>query len=105
MPRSLAATISESVVVAGEVDVDAVGELISLDAFSNSFLAIPMDRASSGSFWGPQRKMIAMTAMTTSHSYPTSANGFHIHIALHHARYKNGEVKPWRLTVLVVTLE
>ena len=87
MPRLLAATISgsvtgcavatpletvEAVEVAGG-DVDA-----SFAAFSNSFLASPIDFASSGSFWGPHRKTTSRIPTTMSHSYPTSANPFHI---------------------------
>ena len=78
---SLAATINESVVVAGAdavpgVDAEGVGDMNSLDDLSNSLFAKPIDRASSGSFCGPQRKMITMTAMMTIHSYPITANAF-----------------------------
>ena len=53
------------------------GAASSLDAMLNSFLAKPIDRASSGSFRCPQRNMITRTATMTSHSYPT--NGMHFH--------------------------
>jgi hypothetical protein len=81
------------VVVAGAdavpgVDAEGVGAMNSLDALSNSFLAKPIDRASSGSFCGPQRKMITTTAMTTIHSYPISANAFSHQKVLHLADIK-----------------
>ena len=77
MFRLLAATISGSVVVASVGELGAVGLEISLAALSNSFLASPMDFASSGSFCGPQRKTIKITAITINHSYPTRAINFH----------------------------
>lgn len=93
MPMSLAATINESVGVAGAdavpgVDAEAVGDMNSLDALSNSLLAKPIDRASSGSFCGPQRKMTRTTPTTTIHSYPISANAFSHQKLFHLAHIK-----------------
>ncbi len=74
MPRLLAATIngsvdavSDVVGVVGAVVSEAVAEA-SFVALSNSFFARPMERASSGSFCGPQMKITSMTPMTINHS-------------------------------------
>lgn len=90
IPRFLAATISGSVsaVVVGAPVVPPNDT--SFAAFSNSFLARPIDLASSGSFCGPQRKTTSKIPTTINHSYPTRAKRNHIR-TMRSAQYKNGE--------------
>ena len=100
-PSSLAARISGSVpgwVAAGvdAVEVVAAAEP-SLPAFSNSFLAIPIDRASSGSFCGPQRNIISSTATTTSHSYPINAiQTSHEHDCSRRIKAEGEQTQTWK---------
>ena len=49
------------------------GDVSSLDAFSNSRLAKPIDLAISGSFCGPHKKMTTSITTTLMASNPTSA--------------------------------
>lgn len=78
IPRDFAATMSGSVVDGVEVDAAGVvvyveGDVSSLDAFSNSRLARPIDLAISGSFCGPHRKMTTSITTTLMASNPTNA--------------------------------
>jgi len=69
--------MSGSVVDGVDVDVVGVvyveGDVSSLDAFSNSRLARPIDLAISGSFCGPHRKMTTIITTTLMASNPTNA--------------------------------
>jgi len=64
----LAATIRASGLASAVLAVVEVAVDTSLAAFSNSFLASPIDLANSGSFCGPQRKITTSMATTISHS-------------------------------------
>ncbi len=92
IPKFLAAMIK------GSAEVSVVGLVVvpadetSFAAFSNSFLASPMDLANSGSFCGPQRKITSKIAAMISHSYPTKAKNFH-NEGMGVVRYKRGEHK------------
>lgn len=78
IPRFLAAVINGSVAGVELVEAVLTAEEASFAALSNSFLANPMDLASSGSFCGPQRKTTNKMPRTISHSYPTRAKAFHM---------------------------
>lgn len=79
IPRDFAATMSGSTVdgVGGDADVGGGlyvdGDVISLDAFSNSRFARAIDLAISGSFCGPHRKTTTSITTTLMSSNPTSA--------------------------------
>ncbi len=90
IPRDFAATMSGSVVDGVDVDVAGVvgvvyveGDVSSLDAFSNSRLARPIDLAISGSFCGPHRKMTTSITTTLMASNPTNAKfASHVYCAV-----------------------
>jgi hypothetical protein len=88
--RLLAATISGSVSALVEGTLVVATDDTSFVTLSNSFLARPIDLASSGSFCGPQRKTTSKIATTINHSYPIRAKRNHIR-TMRSAQYKNGE--------------
>ncbi len=79
IPRDFAATMSGSTVEGVDCEADVEGgmyvdgDVISLDAFSNSRFAWAIDLAISGSFCGPHRKTTTSITTTLMSSNPTSA--------------------------------
>lgn len=89
IPRDFAAIMSGSVADGVDVDVEVgdgvyvEGDVSSLDAFSNSRLARPIDLAISGSFCGPHRKMTTSITTTLMASNPTNAKfASHVYCAV-----------------------
>lgn len=77
IPSFLAVEIrlSSGVDAGGVVDVTSLEKVVnSFYALSNSLRAWPMDLASSGILFGPQRKRTASTSTTTIISHPVTAN-------------------------------